>query len=325
MSSISRRDFVARSGSCATHLALAALVAPDALRAAWARTALGPVVAREPFGSLEQVADGVWALISTPLGGDSTTVSNGGIIAGRSGVIAIEGFNKAAGATWLATKSRELTGRSPTHVVVTHYHGDHANGVAGYVVADNASSPAPAVRTTERTRDLVVQNNQPADPARTTAIQGSVALSSTEPTTIDLGNRRVRVVPRSGHTDSDVSLEIEDPSVVFCGDLVWNAMFPNYVDAIPSRLATSVKALRRDRATIYVPGHGALARQPEFDRYASMLAEVEQAARKAHQHGTSAADAGAAYSLPSSLGEWTLFNKVFFERAFAAWYKELGG
>ena len=102
-------------------------------------------------------------------------------------------------------------------------------------------------------------------------------------------------------------------------------MFPNYVDAIPSRLATSVKALRRDRKTTYVPGHGALAREPDFDRYVAMLGEVEQAARKAHQAGTSAADAGAAFTLPASLGEWTLFNKVFFERAFAAWYRELGG
>jgi glyoxylase-like metal-dependent hydrolase (beta-lactamase superfamily II) len=322
MTSISRRAFVAQAGSCAAHLALAAAVAPDALRHAWARAALGPVVATEPFGSLEKVADGVWALISTPLGGDRTTLSNGGIIAGRSGVIAIEGFNQPAGAAWLAGKSRELTGRWPTHVVLTHYHADHANGVAGYVDASTTTA-APVVRTTDRTRELVLQKNQPADAARAACLEKAVVLSPTDASTIDLGNRRVRIIPRGGHTDSDVSLEIENPSVVFCGDLVWNAMFPNYVDAVPSRLAMSVKALRRDRRTIYVPGHGALAREAEFDRYAAMLAEVEQAARKAHQQGTSAADAGAAYSLPASLGEWTLFNKVFFERAFAAWYKEL--
>ena len=322
MTSISRRTFVAQSGSCAAHLALAAAVAPGALRDAWARAALGPVVATEPFGSLQLVADGIWALISTPLGGDRTTLSNGGIIAGRSGVIAIEGFNQPAGAAWLAGKSRELTGRWPTHVVLTHYHADHANGVAGYVDT-NATTGAPIVRTTDRTRELVLQKNQPADAARAACLEKAVVLSPTDASTIDLGDRRVRIIPRGGHTDSDVSLEIEDPSVVFCGDLVWNAMFPNYVDAVPSRLATSVKALRRDRRTIYVPGHGALAREAEFDRYAAMLAEVEQAARKAHQQGTSAADAGAAYSLPASLGEWTLFNKVFFERAFAAWYKEL--
>ena len=322
MSRISRRDFVARSSSCAAHLALAAAVAPDVLRSAWAHAPLGTVVAREPFGSLEQVADGIWALISTPLGGDRTTVSNGGIISGRSGVIAIEGFNEPAGASWLAAKARELTGRSPTHVVVTHYHADHANGVAGYLSPESAK---PTLRTTERTRALVLERNKPADDARAAALQQTLVLPSDGATTIDLGNRRVRIVPRSGHTDSDLTLEIEDPSVVFCGDLVWNAMFPNYVDAVPSKLAASVKVLRRDRKTTYVPGHGALAREAEFDRYVAMLGEVEQAARLAHQQGKTAADAGAAFTLPASLGEWALFNKVFFERAFTAWYRELGG
>jgi glyoxylase-like metal-dependent hydrolase (beta-lactamase superfamily II) len=131
------------------------------------------------------------------------------------------------------------------------------------------------------------------------------------------------VVPRSGHTASDVSLEVDDPSVVFCGDLVWNAMFPNYVDAIPTQLSRSARALRRRNKTTYVPGHGALAQEAEFDRYIAMIDEVENAARRAHEKGQTAAEAGASYALPASLGEWTLFNKVFFERAFTACYREL--
>jgi glyoxylase-like metal-dependent hydrolase (beta-lactamase superfamily II) len=322
MSRISRRDFVAQAGSCAAHIALAAAVTPSALRAAWANSPIGQIVASEPFGSLEKVADGIWALISTPLGGDRTTLSNGGLIAGRSGVLAIEGFNQPGGAVWLTRQARELTGKLPTHVVVTHYHADHANGVAGYMSGD--TKDVPTIRATERTRDLVIQKNQPADQARTNILQGASLLSGATPTTIDLGGRTVRIIPRAGHTDSDVSVEVEDPSVVFCGDLVWNGMFPNYVDAAPTKLAASVKALRRSRNTLYVPGHGALAREAEYDRYVAVLNEVEQAARKAHKDGKSAADAGAAYALPASLGEWTLFNKIFFERAFSAWYKELG-
>jgi len=324
MPRLSRRDFLAQSGSCAAHLALAAAFAPRALSAAWARAPLGELVATEPFGSLEKVADGIWALISTPLGGDRTTLSNGGIIAGRSGVVAIEGFNQPAGAAWLATKARELAGQWPTHVVVTHYHADHANGVAGYLTSEAATSK-PTVRATERTRNLVLEKNQPADAARASAMQGIVVLPASEPSTIDLGGRRVRIIPRSGHTDSDVSVEVDDPSVVFTGDLVWNGMFPNYVDAVPTKLAASVKALRRERQTIYVPGHGALAREADFDRYVAMLGEIEQAARKAKQDGKTPAEAGAAYALPASLGEWTLFNRIFFERAFSAWYRELGG
>jgi glyoxylase-like metal-dependent hydrolase (beta-lactamase superfamily II) len=319
MNDLSRREFLAKSSSCAAHIALATFAAPPALRALWANAPLGPVVAREPFGNLEKVSDGIWALISTPLTGDRTTLSNGGIIAGRSGVLAIEGFNMPAGAAWLATRARELTGRWPTHVALTHYHADHANGVAGYERLDTRVT----VRTTEVTRGLVLERNLPADPARTDALKDVTFFNGTEPTVIDLAGHVVRVVPRSGHTASDVSLEVDDPSVVFCGDLVWNAMFPNYVDAIPTQLSRSARALRRQSKTLYVPGHGALAKEAEFARYIAMIDEVENAARRAHEKGQTAAEAGAAYALPASLGDWTLFNKVFFERAFTAWYREL--
>jgi glyoxylase-like metal-dependent hydrolase (beta-lactamase superfamily II) len=319
MSEYSRRDFLRTTGTCAAHLALAGSLLPAALRARWTWSPLGSTVAREPFGSLERVADGVWALISTPLNGDRTTIANGGLIAGRNAVLAIEGFNQPAGAQWLATKARELTGRWPTHVALTHYHADHANGVAGYL----AASEHPELRATQRTRALVVERNQPADPSRVAALNDAILIEAAQPSTLDLGGRVVRVVPRRGHTESDVSLELDDPSIVFGGDLFWNAMFPNYVDAIPTQLAQSVRALRRTRDTIYVPGHGALGKQAEYDRYQAMLDEVERAARAAHAKGTSAADAGAAFSLPESLGSWTLFSKAFYTRAFEAWYKEL--
>ena len=310
-----RREFV----SCASHLALAAVCMPLAVRERWARVALGTVVADEPFGRLEQVGDGIWALISTPLGGDYTTTSNGGIIAGRSGVLAIEGFNTPAGATWLANKSRELTGRWPTHVVLTHYHADHANGVAGYL----GNAAHPVVRTTTTTRELVLTRNTPTNDARVSALRDAEVIVPIDATRIDLGSRMVRLVPRAGHTASDVSIEVDDPSLVFCGDLVWNGMFPNYVDATPSALARSVKALRRPGATTYVPGHGGVAHEGDVARYVSMLDEVEAAARSARAKGISAAEAAATFTLPKSLGEWIPFNKVFHERAFAAWYRDL--
>lgn len=319
---IDRREFLLKSGSCAAHLALAASAMPRAARALWANAPLGNVVAREPFGNLEKIADGVWAFVSTPLNGDRTTVSNGGIIAGRNAVLAIEGFQTPAGAQWLAGKARELTGRWPTHVALTHYHSDHANGVAGYFGGDDH----PVLRSTERTRDLVVERNTPADAARVAAVKEAVLLSPADSTTLDLGGKTVRVTPRSGHTDSDISLELEAPSIVFCGDLLWNAMFPNFVDALPTKLATSVHALRRQPDTIYVPGHGALARNADYDRYIAMLDEVERAARKANAAGISAADAAKTFALPESLGQWALFNpasKAFYQRAIEAWFKEL--
>lgn len=316
---ITRREFLAQSGSCAAHLAMVAAALPAAANLGWPGAPVGSVVAREPFGSLEKIADGVWALVSTPLSGDRTTLSNGGIVAGSRAVLAIEGFNQPQGALWLAGKARELTGRWPTHVALTHYHSDHANGVAGYF----GGADHPALRATQRTRELVLERNQPADAARAAALGDAVLLSPTDVTTLDLGGRAARLVPRLGHTESDVSVELDQPDVVFCGDLFWNAMFPNFVDAIPTKLSSSVRALRRSTDTIYVPGHGAVGRTADYDRYVKMLDDVELSARKARSAGVPAADAARGFTLPSSLGEWTLFGATFYQRAFEAWYRDL--
>jgi glyoxylase-like metal-dependent hydrolase (beta-lactamase superfamily II) len=294
---------------------------PPLLRSRWARAPFGRVVADEKFARLEQIAPGVWAVISTPLSGDFTTTSNGGIIAGKNGVLAIEGFMQPAGAEWLTAKAVELTGMRPTHVVLTHYHSDHANGVAGYA----KGGKVPAVHATPATNRLVIEKNQPAESARAGTLGGAVALDGAAETKLDLGGRSVRLVPRAGHTASDVSVELDDPSIVFAGDLVWNAMFPNFVDATPTLLARSIAALTRKRDTIYVPGHGSVSRRADLDRYVAMLGEVERAARDAHGKGVPAKDAAAGYKLPATLGEWYLFSPVFFERAFGAWYKELAG
>ena len=316
---ISRRAFVGSIGSCAAHLAIAASFAPAVVRAAWTAPTRGTVVAIEPWGRLEKVADGVWALISAPLSGDRTTLANGGIIAGRDGVMAIEGLFTSQGARWLASQARQLTGRWPTHVVLTHYHADHANGVDGYI----AASFPTRVLSNAATRDQVMAKNTPLVDSRTAALRDLQVLPTTRETVVDLGGRRVRIVPRAGHTSSDVSIELDDPSLVFTGDLVWNGMIPNYVDAMPGELARQVRALQRGRSTIYVPGHGAVADGAAIDRYLSVLGELESAARRAHAAGTPAKEAGAAFKLPPALGEWALFGPTFYERAFTAWNREL--
>lgn len=321
MSDCTRRKFVASGVSCAAHLALAAALAPAATRALWAQGRGGRLVATEPFGRLEEVASGIWALVSTPLTGDRTTVCNGGLIAGRSGVVAIEGFMTPAGARWLGERSRALTGRWPTHVIVSHYHADHSNGVAGYRDGERF----PEVLATAETRQAALSRNLPVDDARRDALSEGRTPDEGAAWAIDLGDRRLRLVGRRGHTASDVTVEIEDPSVVFTGDLVWNAMFPNYVDAMPSALTQATVALRRARGTTYIPGHGPVASDADVGRYLAMLGEVEQAARAAHARGTPAAEAGAAFTLSPSLGEWAVFNTVFFARAFGAWYRELDG
>jgi len=292
-----------------------AALAPLGARALWAEERM-PVVAQEPWGRLEEVAEGIWAMISTPLTGDRTTLCNGGIVAGRAGVLIVEAFASDEGARWMAEQARALTGRRPTHVVVTHYHGDHTAGLRGAMAGADVTLLASAV-----TRDLVAERN--AEPP-TELLRSAVVLDTRKPTEIDLGGRSVVVVPRKGHTASDVSVEVSDPSVVFCGDLVWNGMFPNYMDAQPSRLSLDVRLMRQLGASTYVPGHGALASGRDMDRYLELLDHVEAAARDAMQRGMTAEEAGAAYRMPDSTTDWVLFNEGYFARALGAWMSELG-
>jgi glyoxylase-like metal-dependent hydrolase (beta-lactamase superfamily II) len=320
MANLTRRQFLAETGSCARHLALAAAVTPAFLRLEWTRRTIGAVVAAEPFGRLEAVGANVWALVSTPLGGDFTTVSNGGIIAGNDGVLVFEGLMRPAGATWLAQRAKDLTGKWPTHLLLSHYHSDHVNGLAGY----GDGGPMPAIHVTPDTKARS-ERNQPADEARNRALGSVLTIDPAAEAKLDLGGRVVRITPRAGHTASDVVVTVDDPAIVFCGDLVWNGMFPNYVDCVPSLLAKTVRELRGPDSLLYVPGHGPLGKKADLDRYLSVLDEVERAARAAKAKGVTAAEAGGSYTLPASLGEWTLFNKRFMETAFSAWYRELGG
>jgi glyoxylase-like metal-dependent hydrolase (beta-lactamase superfamily II) len=273
---------------------------------------------------LELIADGIWALISTPLEGDRTTLCNGGIIAGADGVLLVESFATSEGAAWMMQRARELTGKWPSHVVVTHFHGDHTGGVVGY-----QSPQLPQVLATEVTRDLVLETDSNRGPTPTSLkarmLADVVILDPATATSVDLGGRSVTVMPRKGHTPSDVTVEIADPSIVFCGDLVWNRMFPNYRDAIPSLLSRDVRALVRNEDTAYVPGHGPLAESEDLARYLAVIDQVEAAAKRAFNAGVSAREAAQEFTLTPSLGEWHMFSPRYYEVALSAWERELKG
>ena len=327
MAPSTRREFLQHSAlaatGCVAHVLLNASCAPWQQQARWTAPA-NPVVTTTPFARLEAIGPDAWALISTPLGGDRTTFANGGIIAGRNGVLVFEGFYRRAGAEWLAQQARALTGRWPTHVAISHYHVDHASGVDGYTMP----GAAPRVHITDTTRQLAL-SGAPVAPARDAALERAYAdvvlVSSVNDTAIDLGNRTEVLRPFSGHTRSDLTVHDEDAALTWAGDLVWYRMFPNFVDATPTKLAASARVLadplRRARARL-VPGHGAHITHGGMLDYLGLLDSLEGAARAGHAAGTPAAQVAASYTVPASLGEW-MASKVSVERAMQAWYKEL--
>ncbi len=327
-----RRGFLKASSACAAHMALMASPFPLSARALWTQRTRGSAVAQEAFGRIESVGEGLWAFISTPLGGDYSTVSNGGIIAGRNGVLIVEAFQTPEGARWIAQQARALTGRWPTHVLVTHYHGDHSQGVEGFnpdAMATDPESPGtafPSLSVTQSTQNLVIGGLAEEESPNLRKRWADVdVIPGDEPSTLDLGGRELRLIPRQGHTPSDVTVELPESNITWCGDLVWNGMFPNYMDAVPSRLSSAVRSIQADARQIYVPGHGPLADATEMDRYVAVIDGLEETARTARREGWTAEEAGERHRIPEGLGEWTLFNPSYYQRAVEAWMKEWQG
>lgn len=308
----SRRTFLGDTAGCAAWLSAAAML-PGSPARSFARQARGEVVLEAPFARVERIVDGVFAIVSTPLHDgerDFTTGANGGIVAGNDGVLLIEAFYGPEGADWALQACRTLTGRQPDRVALTHYHADHARGLARI----EEVVPAHRALMTRTTSALLERDD--ADAA---------GIAEDAPTLIDLGGRTVRLTPRDGHTRSDVSIDLQDPPVVWCGDLVWNGLFPNYVDAIPSRLTPHCEALLNDQEAIFVPGHGDPGDASSLASYLDLLREVEAGARRAFERGVPAEEAAAAERLPESLGTWTMFSPDYLARAFRAWERELAG
>lgn len=325
-SDLHRREFLKAAGTFGAAAGFG-LLAPDAAYATRVGAGSPAGAARrrmaEPWGRLERVAPDTWAMISDPRNPDPAarrTVCNGGIIAGADGVAMIEGFGSPLGAAWMAEQAERLTGRLPTHVVITHFHSDHSTGTAGYV----QGAEIPRVMSTGTTRRLMAQEEVDHDPSRREArplLLPNTVLADDIDETLDLGGRTVRLVGRRGHTPSD--LVIRAGGVVFPGDLIWKGFFPNCTHAIPTDLGKSVRALRDAGADVWVSGHGELTRAADLDIYIDLLDHVEAAARRAIAAGRPLEEAAEEYTVPASLGEWYMFSDRYPLLAFRAWERAL--
>lgn len=322
-----RRGFL----SCGAYLAASFAALPSLARRAFASDD-DPVVTT-PFARVETLGDGLWAVVSTPMGKNGfqpTTVSNGGIVRGKEKTLVVEGFNTPRGAAWLTGVCKELTGRFPDYVVLTHFHGDHSAGLPGY----QRGAEAPAIVATAGTRELLLgklhkdapQANAGETMARSRQkllLPDTIVVDTSKPAKIDLGGRTVQLVAHAGHTPSDLTVVVDEPRTVFCGDLYFNGLFPYYGDAIPSRLNETVAALREAAYEKYVPGHGPVSDAQRFATYIEVVRDVERAARAAVAKGTPAAEAWKEYRIPERLGDWTFFRPDVTRFAFEAWEREL--
>ncbi|EAQ98851.1 Zn-dependent hydrolase [Congregibacter litoralis KT71] len=316
----------------ASAVALATL--PVTLRGTNAAALSKPVVAESSFARIVEVGDGVFAVVSTPLdsaGNFATpqTLCNGGLVVGDERILSVDGYYQPEGAAWVNEQAKKLFGRPVSDVICTHLHLDHTGGLAGF--QDGATGPE--IYMTARTWAMMVDQYSSG-----TAVDGTSFLApparlvgptrviddESQSHTLDLGGRSVTILPLGGHTPSDLAILVDDLPITFGGDLAWWGLFPNYVDAVPSKLAGSVETLMSGGSRLMVTGHGGLVSTDDMAPYAELIASIDSAALQARERGWSPEKAGEVYKMPASTADWGFFNPRYPERAVAAWYREWG-
>jgi glyoxylase-like metal-dependent hydrolase (beta-lactamase superfamily II) len=245
------------------------------------------------FFEIRTLADGVYAAIGPQ---DGLCHSNAGIVDLGNRTIVFDTLTLPSYGADLARACRELTGRDPAWIAISHFHADHWLGNQAFadgtpiIVTHDMLPPIEEqmkeydalpnelddfqaqidelaktcdAETNEKKRKGIETNL-----ARYRALhaEGS-SLRVIRPNTAFEGRlqligskRSVELVEvKRAHTASDVYLSVPDADAVFMGDLGFFDTLPFLMYANPLGWIDALKTLEASDATVFVPGHGVVA------------------------------------------------------------------
>lgn len=261
---------------------------------------------------VERVAPGVHAAIATPEG---YGLCNAGIVdLGGATVVFDSMLTPMAGAA-LARAAERCTGRRPTWVVNSHYHGDHIWG--------NAAIPSAHVVSARKVRESVLERSQaqldaarkefPRELADLAASRS--AIPRVDRAQVSAWFRGVLAAPRplrivapevtfedalvlegrrrslhlitygGGHSPSDVFGYLPEEGIVFTGDLALVGYHLSVGDGHPERWIRILGRMRRLCVDRVVPGHGPLDTGKALERAQGYLVDLRRAVATAIRKG----------------------------------------
>jgi glyoxylase-like metal-dependent hydrolase (beta-lactamase superfamily II) len=209
------------------------------------------------------------------------SVNLGLIVGSRRALLVDSGSTPEQGRVVRASLAA-VTGMPLTAVVVTHWHYDHAFGLAAFADVSRIAHESVHLRllSAESAADAARLGVDPQE-----LIQPNVEIAVA--TAFDLGDRRVEIAHLGrGHTDGDLVVVVPDADVLFAGDLLESAGPPSFgPDSAPDEWPATLDAVigLMTATTLAVPGHGEpVGREFVFEqrgRIAAQAAETHEPPR----------------------------------------------
>lgn len=269
------------------------------------------------------VHQGLFAEVNPENAGD---ISNMTFVVGAESVAVVDTGTSAQIGAGLRERIAAVTGLPLRYVINTHMHPDHVFGNAAFkdakpeFVAHHKLARALAVRA-----EGYLTNNKERMGAEN--FEGTEIVLPTrpiaEPAEIDLGGRKLRLVPRrTAHTDNDLTVHDSATGVMITGDLIFSHRIPTIDGSIVGWLKLLDEFTTED-FTRLIPGHGPPIMEkadavPPLQTYLQTVATEVRAAIKA---GQSLSDTSKTAAL-SEKAKWLLFDENHRRNVTAA-YAEL--
>jgi glyoxylase-like metal-dependent hydrolase (beta-lactamase superfamily II) len=285
------------------------------------------------FARVSRFADGLYVTIADGEKGPQC-LSNGGVIAGRSATLIVEGHFQPQGAE-LEIEVARMVSKAPIRAAVnTHYHFDHTFGNAAYanqgipIIAHDRTvslmkekyaslknvDKRPLVAAEEqkvgravdakdkahRESDLALFKQMMDAIDTTTVTVPTETLSPFDlPRRIDLGSLTAVIEYLPGHTGADLIITCPDRDIVFTGDLLFYRSYPVSIDAdmIVWR-RTLDRFAHYDRRTRFVPGHGQICGLEVVRDQCDLFDDLHGHAEKMIRMGVTADEAARRYVQP---------------------------
>ena len=201
------------------------------------------------LGPWREVRSGVYVAVAEP---ESVNL---GLIVGAHRTLLIDTGSSPEQGREIRDSVTAVTDRPLAAVVVTHWHYDHALGLAAFgdvprIAHESVHTRLSSAEAASDARRLGVHSSDLGRPTREIAVAAA----------IDLGDRRVEIAHLGrGHTDGDLVVVIPDADVLFAGDLIESAGLPSFgPDSVPDEWPATIDAVigLMTATTLAVPGHG---------------------------------------------------------------------
>jgi glyoxylase-like metal-dependent hydrolase (beta-lactamase superfamily II) len=233
-------------------------------------------------GPFSAVADHVYVAQAPFAAEDGPAEVSVGLVVGSEAAVLVDCGATPRQGGWLRDAIAAVTPVPLTAVLLTHWHYDHAFGLAG-VGAPTSIAHESVGRRLRSPESLAEAARLGVDPSEIVNPNREVAVA----TAVDLGGGvRVEAVHLGrGHTDGDLVVVVPGSDVVFAGDLVESGGPPSYgPDSYAHEWPATLDGLigLTTETTTVVPGHGGpLDREAIFEqrgRIAAVSGEITRLA-----------------------------------------------